>query len=147
MHPITVSINLDAPLQRVWDALSDLENQKNWMGDVDSLTFATDQSQGAGTEMIVATKVGPLRLNDRMLVTAWEPPTRMTVLHQGTVQGTGEFVLAAIGGATRLTWTEDLRFPWRLGGGLTAIASRPILAAVWRQNLKRLRSILAGVPD
>lgn len=142
MDPITVSIDLAAPLDHVWAVLADLEGQQEWMGDIESLTFATDQRVGAGTVMLVATRVGPLRLTDRMEVTAWEPPTKMTVSHLGLVKGTGEFQLAAIGGATRLTWTEDLHFPWRLGGFVGTLTSRPILATIWRHNLKRLKRLV-----
>lgn len=142
MDPITVSIDIVAPLEKAWASLSDLEHQGDWMSDVDSLAFANERRQGVGTLMIVGTRVGPLRLTDRMLITVWEPPTRMTVSHQGAVKGVGEFQLTPIGGATRLLWTEDLRFPWTLGGVLTAVASRPILATIWRQNLKRLRKLV-----
>ena len=142
MDPITVSIDLVAPIDQVWAHLADLEQQHEWMGDIESLSFETAQRSGAGTIMLVATKVGPLRLADRMEVTAWEPPTSMTVAHQGIVKGTGEFQLTAIGGATRLTWTEELHFPWQLGGLLTAVASRPILATIWRHNLQRLKRLV-----
>ena len=142
MDRITVSIDLAAPIDQVWAHLADLEHQHAWMGDIESLSFETAQRGGAGTIMLVATKVGPLRLADRMEVIAWEPPTSMTVAHLGLVKGTGEFQLAAIGGATRLTWTEKLDFPWQLGGFFTAVASRPILATIWRHNLKRLKGLV-----
>lgn len=142
MDPITVSIDIDAPIERVWDRLADLEGHKHWMGDVGSLSFDNDKRQGLGTVMSVATHVGPLRLVDRMLVTIWDPPRRMTVEHQGAVKGAGEFILSPVGGATRLTWTEDLRFPWKLGGVVTAIASRPVLATIWLRNLKRFKRLV-----
>jgi hypothetical protein len=58
------------------------------------------------------------------------------------VTGTGHFLVApetAGDGAarTRLTWDEDLAFPWWLGGAVGAFVARPVLRAVWRGNLRR----------
>ncbi|CAN5245127.1 hypothetical protein BH18ACT5_BH18ACT5_16080 [soil metagenome] len=142
MDPITVSIDIDAPIERVWDRLADLEGHKHWMGDVGSLSFDNDKRQGLGTVMTVATQVGPLRLVDRMLVTVWDPPRRMTVEHQGAVKGAGQFILSPVGGATRLIWIEELHFPWRLGGPITALGSRPVLATIWLRNLRRFKRLV-----
>jgi hypothetical protein len=64
----------------------------------------------------------------------------MTVVHEGSVKGTGEFILTPIGGATHFIWTEELHFPWWLGGVLTEIGSRPVLASIWRHNLRKFRA-------
>jgi carbon monoxide dehydrogenase subunit G len=142
MDPITLSIRIDAPIQTVWDRIADVSTHGEWMGDVDSLAFEGNQRQGQGTLLVVATKVGPFRISDRMLFTEWNPPRQMTIDHQGSVKGFGEFRLSPVGGATEFVWTEELRFPWWLGGGLTAIVSRPILAAIWRRNLRRLKGLI-----
>jgi hypothetical protein len=33
-------------------------------------------------------------------------------------------------------------FPWYLGGPLTALLAAPVLAAIWKRNLSRLKSQL-----
>ncbi len=89
--------------------------------------------------MEVLTRFGPLRTNDVMEFTAWEPPHRMAIRHEGLVTGTGEFVLTAVDDATtRFSWAEELTFPVYFGGGLGARVGARILAAVWRRNLRRL---------
>jgi hypothetical protein len=50
--------------------------------------------------------------------------------------------LSAVGGATRLTWSEEIDFPWRFGGPLGAAFARPILTLIWRGNLRRLKALL-----
>ena len=147
MTPIVVSADIGVPLAVVWEAVSDLKGHERWMGDVESIGFGSNVTSGPGTVMEVATRVGPFRLTDRMTVTVWEPPHRIGVEHQGLVTGTGEFAVAAIAGATRLTWCEELRFPPYLGGQVTALIARPVLAAIWRRNLARLKRQLEVAPS
>lgn len=142
MPSVTVSIDIKAPLNDVWEAAADLANHGRWMGDVESIGFDSEPHQGAGTVMRVATKVGPFRTTDVMTVTAWEPGQRISVEHRGLFSGRGEFELSAVGGATRFTWTEDIEFPWRFGGPIGATLARPVLTMIWRSNLRRLQALL-----
>jgi uncharacterized protein YndB with AHSA1/START domain len=142
LRPIVVSVDIAAPVAKVWEAVSDLRGHEQWMGDVESITFDSATTSGPGTVMLVHTKVGPLRLVDEMTVTLWEPPRRIVVEHQGLVRGIGEFALTPLAGITRFTWTEQLSFPIRLGGPLTALLSRPVLIWIWRRNLDRLKELI-----
>ena len=110
------------------------------MADAESCRFETDQRRGVGTVLIVETKVGPFRTTDVMEFTTWQAPQVMGVAHQGLFTGIGTFTLAPQGTSTRLEWSEQLRFPWFLGGPLGAVAARPILRAIWRGNLRRLKA-------
>ena len=46
------------------------------------------------------------------------------------------------GRRTRFTWNERLRFPWWLGGAVGARLAKPVLRAIWRRNLRRLKAIV-----
>ena len=142
MQSVTVWVDIAAPVSEVWNAAADLTGHVRWMADVESIEFGSDASQGAGTKMRVATRVGPFRTVDVMTVTAWEPPRTISVLHQGFFTGRGEFDISPIGGATRFTWTEEIDFPWRVGGPIAAIVARPVLTLIWRRNLQRLKALL-----
>lgn len=142
MPAVTVWIDIKASLARVWEAAADLAGHGQWMGDVESILFDGEQRSGPGTIMRVATRVGPLRTSDVMVVTGWEPLQRIAVVHRGLVKGTGEFTLAAVGGATRFTWSEQLEFPWQFGGPVGAVLARPLFAWIWRANLRRLKRLL-----
>lgn len=142
MKPIVVTVDISAPLSAVWETVSNLKGHEQWMGDVESISFEGSATSGPGTVMTVATRVGPFRLADRMTVTVWEPPHRIVVEHQGLVAGSGEFSLSAIAGATRFTWSEELRFPPFLGGPVAAYMSRPLLTLIWRHNLRRLKALI-----
>jgi hypothetical protein len=123
----------------VWDDLRDISSHVDWMEDAVSITFAGDHRAGVGTTFDCVTKVGPLRLVDRMEITEWEPSRRMGVRHVGVVTGEGRFTLGPAGlGRTRFTWEERLAFPWWLGGPLGAAVGTPVLRLVWRRNLRNL---------
>ena len=59
--------------------------------------------------------------------------------------GSGEFLLEEAGpDFTRFTWRERIQFPWFLAGPIGARIARPVLAWVWRRNLRRFRERFAG---
>jgi len=133
-----VETDLPATPEAVWADISRLESHVEWMVDVESIEFLSATHRGPGTRMRVATRVGPFRTSDVMAFTAWEPPALLVVSHQGLFTGEGRFVLEPIDGGTRFRWEEDIRFPWYLGGPIGAWLARPVLAAIWRRNLRRL---------
>jgi len=142
MTDVTVSIQIDRSLQEVWDRVSRLVDHAEWMADAESITFASDQTTGVGTTMHVLTRVGPFTTTDVIVVEEWNEPHSIVVSHRGLVSGHGAFELEADGGATWFTWTESLRFPWYLGGAITAAMAKPILARIWRANLRRFAATL-----
>jgi hypothetical protein len=82
-----------------------------------------------------------------MIVTAWEPDRAMGVAHRGIIGGTGTFTLSPADGPenhTCFTWDEALVVPWWLGGPAGARLVRPALTAIWRRNLRRLKTIAEG---
>lgn len=143
MSKVEVSVEIRAPLEAVWAAAADLGSHAEWMADAESITFLTARQRGLGTRMEVATRIGPLRTKDIMEVTEWEDRRRIGVRHTGLVTGRGAFELEEVDPATtRFTWRERLTFPWYLGGPLIARVASPVLGAVWKRNLKRLKSRL-----
>lgn len=143
MARIVVSEAVDASRERVWAAMSDLGSHVVWMKDARSIVFVTEQRSGVGTRMEVETRVGPLRTLDSMEVTGWDEGRSIEVAHQGLVKGKGTLTASPEpDGRTRVSWEENLVFPWWLGGRVTAWCARPILAAVWRGNLDRLAETL-----
>jgi hypothetical protein len=99
-------------------------------------------ARGVGTTFDCLTKIGPLRTTDRMVITEWEPARhgdrapwpvhRHRPVHAGTVSA----------GGTRFTWTEQIRFPWWMGGPAGAAAAEPVLRRVWLGNVQRLAGLV-----
>jgi hypothetical protein len=112
------------------------------MADARRITFVSSHRRGVGTEFDCLTAIGPLRTTDRMVVTEWEPRRAMGIEHRGVVTGRGRFTLKRRrGGRTRFRWEERLRFPWWIGGPVGALLGKPVLRAVWRRNLARLKQL------
>ena len=145
MAGITVSVEIDAPTDRVWEVVEPVERHVDWMADAVAIRFTGEQTRGIGTTFECDTKVGPITLVDKMEITDWEPGERMGVRHSGVVTGSGHFTLEPIdlGRRTRFTWTEELVFPWWLGGPLGAlVGGRVVMGAIWRRNLRTLARIV-----
>ena len=159
LSDVTVSIDLDATPAEVWALVEPVERHVDWMADAVSIRFETDQTRGVGTSFLCDTKVGPIRLTDRMEITEWVAADdegaigRMGVRHTGIVTGTGVFTIEPIAGPgsdparTRFTWSEQLDFPWYLGGRLGEIVGgKLVLGPIWRRNLKSLRRLVDAAP-
>lgn len=142
MGALRVEIEIDAAPSTVWTVIEDISTHVDWMADAESITFRTDQRKGIGTRFICVTKVGPIATDDLMEITEWEPGEVMGVRHQGLVTGTGRFTLAPLdlGRRTKFVWSENLRFPWFLGGRIgEVLGGKLVMGVVWRKNLRSLK--------
>jgi uncharacterized protein YndB with AHSA1/START domain len=137
---VRVGVTIDAPPHEVWRAVEPIERHVEWMADAVRITFTTGQTRGVGTAFDCLTRIGPFRVVDRMVVTEWEPGRAMGIEHRGIVRGRGRFTLRRRPrGRTRFSWSEKLELPWWMGGPAGAAVAWPVLRAVWRRNLRRLK--------
>ena len=147
MSDVTVSIDLDASPGEVWEIVEPVERHVDWMADAVAIRFIGEQTRDVGTSFFCDTKVGPIKLVDRMEITEWEPGATMGVRHTGIVTGSGVFTLTAIdnGTRTRFAWIETLKFPWWLGGSLgSSIGGSLVMKPIWRRNLRGLKQLVEG---
>lgn len=135
MPSIRVATELPASPETVWADVRDLASHVEWMADAETIRFTSATTSGVGTTFDCETKVGPLRLVDRMEVTEWVEGSVIGVRHVGLVTGTGRFTLEPSAAGTRFTWDEELHIPWWLGGPLAST----VLRLIWVRNLRRLR--------
>jgi uncharacterized protein YndB with AHSA1/START domain len=143
MARIQLDLEIDAPIQRVWDLITDLDSQERWMEDVHTLEVIYRTSALEGSVLKVTSKLfGLPLLHDVMVITKVEPPHTLEIIHAGQFSGSGAFRLTQSGGLTRFTWVEEFDPPL---GSLGDIAAErvvsPHLQSVWTksmQNVKRL---------
>jgi hypothetical protein len=140
MARVRVAVVIPAGPDQVWDDVRDIASHVEWMEDAVEIRFAGEGRRGVGTTFDCDTRVGPIRLTDRMQVTEWTEGRSIGIRHTGLVTGRGRFTLRpARGGRTRFTWDERLSFPWWMGGPLGATVAAPVLRRIWRRNLANLR--------
>lgn len=148
MSTIRVSTVIDAPPARVWASVEDIASHVDWMHDAEAIRFTSERHSGVGTTFDCDTKVGPIRLTDRMEISEWVDGEAMGVRHVGVVTGAGRFTLRPVGTHhTEFTWEEQLTFPWWLAGPLGARVGAPVLTRIWTRNLAALRELVERYPD
>jgi carbon monoxide dehydrogenase subunit G len=145
------SVDVDAPPDRVWAAVTDWARQGEWM-------FATDVREVDGPAQrlhgrMVARTGLPLPggrhvgVVDTMVITEWEPPRRAVVQHTGRiVRGPGIIEVAPRGDGAVLTWTERLHPPFGLLGEIGAVLIRPFFVAGVRFSLRRFARFARAYP-
>jgi hypothetical protein len=109
---LAISLEIEAPIQKVWDELANWEKQSDWM--LQTKVWVTSKIQsGVGTQISALTGIRSFGLLDTMEVTNWQPPQICDVIHTGRViKGTGRFELTAIDAArTRFDWSEEITAP------------------------------------
>ena len=113
---LSLSIDIAAPAERVFAAITDWPAQGEWMLGT-TVRSLDGPGHHVGARLEAFTGVGPVGFLDTMTITAWQPPTRVDVMHTGrVVRGIGIMEVEALGpDRSRFTWAEDLELPW---GGL-----------------------------
>jgi uncharacterized protein YndB with AHSA1/START domain len=109
---IAMSLVIDAPIEKVWEALADWESQGDWML-LTNVEVTSEIREGVGTSIAAFTGVGKLGILDHMSVTSWNPPHDFDVVHTGKIiKGTGRFELTALSPqSTRFDWSEEVLAP------------------------------------
>jgi uncharacterized protein YndB with AHSA1/START domain len=135
---LTVGVDVDAPAQRVWDALVDWESQGEWMLGTQVRATAQD-GRGVGGRISARTAVGPVGFTDPMTIVEWDPPRLCTVRHDGrVVRGAGIFrVIDLGGGRSHFLWTEELDLPFGALGRVGWVLARPVARAGVVLSLRR----------
>jgi hypothetical protein len=145
MSRVSVAVVIEDTPARVWEVVEPIENHVDWMADAVAIRVTSSHNRGIGVTFDCDTKVGPLKLTDKMEIVEWLPGSAMGVRHSGIVTGAGRFTLTPLRGgtATRFAWDEDLRFPWWLGGPITGfIGGGLVMRLIWRRNLKELKQLV-----
>jgi carbon monoxide dehydrogenase subunit G len=142
-------IDVDAPPERVWAALTAWDRQGEWMLATDVSTV-DGPAQEVGGRLVARTglpRPGGRRLGvvDTMVVTEWDPPRQAVVEHTGRiVRGYGVFeVLPRDGGAT-VVWREELDLPLGRLGRLGWPLAKPVVVLGLRLSLRRFPAFVAS---
>lgn len=126
---------LEAPIERVWDALHDTASWPQWwryVARVTPLAPAAPNDEGGRWQLVWRTALF-YRLAFEACVVRVQPPYALDAEVRGELQGMGRWRLSEIGGATeaRYHWDVSTTKPW-----MNRLA--PLLAPVFRWNHERV---------
>ena len=102
---------LQAPIERVWPAISDLERLPAWYPAVQEVqTLAAGDPDGVGGRVRYLIKGRlPMRLAFEATITRVVPPRELELQAEGELAGTGRWELEQHGEVTSVRYTWDVR--------------------------------------
>jgi len=117
--PFSSLVVIDAPIDRVWTALADIEAQPRWM-----------------------VRIFGLGTTDPVEITEFQPPHRFAIRHEGTFTGGGLITLesGADGSTTIVRWDETLIAPFLPHAW--ALAAAPVMTGIFQADLLRFRDLV-----
>jgi carbon monoxide dehydrogenase subunit G len=147
MNPghVRASVQVRAPAQDVWAALTHWELQGEWMIRTTVRTLDGD-GRGVGGRIEAFTGLGRVGFVDTMEITEWRPPNWCAVRHTGrVVRGSASFaIVEAVDDAegSTLTWDEDLDIPGGAFGARCFALARPAITYPVLLSLKRFARLV-----
>jgi uncharacterized membrane protein len=141
-EPISSLIVIDAPIEKVWDALADIGRQPEWMTEMKSLRVLSDTPIGVGTEAEAEVRIFGITVVDPVTITEFDPPLRYAIRHDGTFKGTGVITLESGADLTTtvVRWEEQLNPP--VLRHLGALVMTPALGAIFQADLERFKELV-----
>ena len=140
------------PPEAIWELITDWEHQDDWMLEASDFVVVSDVREGVGVEAEATIRIGGIQTRDRVRVAEWDPPRRLVIEHLGWVTGRGEIELTPVAGErTHVWWREHLEPPLGLLGAAGMRAFMPLMARVFRRDLRVLAGLArarsrAGIP-
>lgn len=146
---IEVSADINVHARRVWEVVSDMTMNPEWMDDVKDVRFTGTKHEGTGTTFDADTRIFGFTTTDHQLITQWVDRSQIVVAHQGMFGGHGTISIAQHSDETRcrVTRTEHIEFPWYLAGPVGEVIAKPALQAVWHSDMLSLKDLCEDTPD
>jgi uncharacterized protein YndB with AHSA1/START domain len=118
---------LQAPIERVWPAISDLERLPAWYPAIQEVqTLAAGDPDGVGGRVRYLIKGRlPMRLAFEATITRVVPPRELELRAEGELAGTGRWELEQRGEVTSVRYTWDVRTT-KAWMNLAAPVARPL---------------------
>jgi len=145
-QPIESMVVIDAPIERVWAMVADIDRQPEWMTEMKAVRVVTPGPIGVGTECEAQVRILGITVTDPVTITAFEPPMHYAISHDGTFKGTGTITLESGADLTTtiVRWQEQLSPP--VLPHLGALAMTPALGAIFQADLARFKELVETDP-
>ncbi len=148
MKPVelTLSVEVNASQQEVFDKVVDWESQGEWMLGT-KVKGTKNNGQGLGGEIVAWTGFWKFGFNDPMVITQWVEPKIVDVTHLGKiVKGTGSMIVERIDeNKSRFIWSESINLPLGLLGKLGWFFIKPLFASGIKYSLNKFALTFAQI--
>ena len=136
-----MAIAIDAPIDAVWEAVSDIERQPLWMREMRSVRLLTAGPVGIGTRGEADVRIFLVGVVDPVEIDRYDPPVAFGIRHVGVFAGSGRIGLEALDARrTLVRWDEQLVPP--IFPNLGQLLQKPILGAIFQADLERLKEMV-----
>lgn len=134
---------LEGPPELAWELLTDWEAQSDWMLEMSDVVVVSPHREGVGVEAEATVRIGGISTRDIVRVDVWEPNVHLGIVHAGWVGGRGDIHLTpSEDGTTWMDWREQLVPPLGPLGAAGMRLFRPLMARIFRRDLKVLQGIV-----
>jgi uncharacterized protein YndB with AHSA1/START domain len=124
MSVVTVSVEVDAPAERVWEAISDPRNLPHWDRHISRVDGVPATGLREGTRYVTEMRFIGVRSKIRVQVLEWDPPRLAKFGLSGVLEGAVTSTVEPLEpGRSRLEHVVDYRFR---GGPIGALAARSL---------------------
>ena len=140
MKPVelSLSVEIDATQQEVFDKVVDWESQGAWMLGT-KVKGTKNNGQGLGGEIVAWTGFWKIGFNGPMVITKWVEPKIVDVTHLGKiVKGTGSMIVERIDeNKSRFIWSESINLPLGLIGKFGWLFIKPLFVSGIKYSLNK----------
>jgi uncharacterized membrane protein len=146
MEAVQATIEIDAPIQRVWDTVMDPKRLKDWVTIHRSVKDVSDAPLRRGSTMEQVLHIRGVSFHVHWMLTDLKPPERAEWEGHGLAHSEARILYELSGdnnGPTRFAYTNEFAPP---GGRLGSVASHLIVGAASEReahnSLARLKALL-----
>lgn len=148
MSPVELSLSVEvkASQQKVFNKIVDWESQGQWMLGT-KVSGTKNNGQGLGGEINAWTGFWKIGFNDPMVITQWIEPKIVDVKHIGrVVKGTGSMVVEKVDeNNSRFIWSESINLPFGFIGKIGWIIIKPFFVSGIKFSLNKFALTFAQI--
>ena len=142
MGHITVSVEIDAPVEAVFAYVDDYRNTTKYMKDLLRWDPVGDKNHGKGAKFELAKKAGPKTLTGVVEITSWvENKTIAWISREGLYQK-GSWSFSHKAGVTTATYDMEYDFGGGIAGKVLAKVAEPIVRSDIEKSVEQMGAIV-----
>jgi uncharacterized membrane protein len=140
MSHITVSEDIAAPVNAVFDYVDQHTNTTRYMKDLTKWKPVGANSHGKGAKFAVAMKAGPMTLSSVVDITTWKENSAIGWTSIEGFKQKGRWTFTARGDGTNATFDMEYELPGGIAGRMVSRVADPIVRGNIEQSLRNLCS-------